>query len=134
MPGIGKSRLVYELWRVVDDDPDLIVWRQGRSLPYGEGVAFWALGEIVKAQAGILESDSVAAVETKLAGSVADLVSEHEAEWVERHLRPLVGLGGDLGTEEGSPGRGVRGLAPLLRGARGAVAGGARVRGPAVGG
>ena len=102
VPGIGKSRLVYELWRIVEDDPDLIVWRQGRSLPYGEGVAFWAVGEVVKAQAGILESDSVAAVETKLAGSVADLVSEHEAEWVERHLRPLVGLGGDLGTGEGS--------------------------------
>ena len=29
-------------------------WRQGRCLPYGEGITFWALGEIVKAQAGIL--------------------------------------------------------------------------------
>ena len=102
VPGIGKSRLVYELWRIVEDDPDLIVWRQGRSLPYGEGVAFWALGEIVKAQAGILESESAATAETKLAGAVADLVPEHESEWVERHLRPLVGLGGDLGTGEGS--------------------------------
>ena len=58
VPGIGKSRLVQELWRVVDRDEELIAWRQGRSLPYGEGVAFWALGEMVKAQAGILESDS----------------------------------------------------------------------------
>jgi class 3 adenylate cyclase len=33
VPGIGKSRLVYELWRIVDEDPDLIFWRQGRSLP-----------------------------------------------------------------------------------------------------
>ena len=50
VPGIGKSRLVYELFAsVVDADPDLITWRQGRSLPYGEGVAFWALGEMVKA-------------------------------------------------------------------------------------
>ena len=54
VPGIGKSRLVYELSRVVEDDPELIYWRQGRSLPYGEGVTFWALSEIVKAQAGIL--------------------------------------------------------------------------------
>ena len=38
--------------------PDLITWRQGRSLPYGEGVTFWALAEMVKAQAGILETDS----------------------------------------------------------------------------
>ena len=95
VPGIGKSRLVYELWRIVDEDPELIFWRQGRSLPYGEGVAFWALGEIVKAQAGILESDGAVEAQAKLAAAVGDLVPESETEWVERHLRPLVGLGGD---------------------------------------
>ena len=99
VPGIGKSRLVYELSRIADEDPELIVWRQGRSLPYGEGVAFWALGEIVKAQAGIFESDTAADAAPKLAAAVRDLVEEAEAEWVERHLRPLVGLGG-----EGAPG------------------------------
>ena len=57
VPGIGKSRLVHELREIVDSTPDLITWRRGRSLSYGEGVAYWALGEIVKAQAGILESD-----------------------------------------------------------------------------
>ena len=66
VPGIGKSRLIYELSRVVWDDPDLIVWRQGRSLPYGQGVAFWAIGEIVKAQAGILESDDATDAGAKL--------------------------------------------------------------------
>src|SRR5918996_4530560 len=30
VPGIGKSRLVHELFRIVHDDPDLITWRQGR--------------------------------------------------------------------------------------------------------
>jgi predicted ATPase len=49
VPGIGKSRLVYELWRVAEAEPELIGWRQGRSLPYGEGVSFWALAEMVKA-------------------------------------------------------------------------------------
>ena len=48
-----------ELWQGVDDDPELISWRQGRCLPYGDGVAFWGLAEIVKAQAGILETDGV---------------------------------------------------------------------------
>ena len=37
--------------------PELVTWRQGRCLPYGEGVTFWALGEILKAETGILESD-----------------------------------------------------------------------------
>ncbi len=58
VPGIGKSRLVYELSEVVDRDPELISWRQGRCLPYGDGVTFWALGEIVKAQLGILDTDT----------------------------------------------------------------------------
>ena len=93
VPGIGKSRLVHELWEIVDADPDLITWRRGRSLPYGEGVAYWALGEIVKAQAGILESDGADVAAEKLARAVSDLLPEHsEAAWVERQLRPLVGL------------------------------------------
>jgi class 3 adenylate cyclase/tetratricopeptide (TPR) repeat protein len=96
VPGIGKSRLVYELSRLVDADEELITWRQGRSLPYGEGVSFWALGEIVKAQAGILESDPAAGTEKKLEAVVSTLLpDEQERAWVARHLRALVGLGGD---------------------------------------
>ena len=93
VPGIGKSRLVVELSAVVDEDPELIFWRQGRSLPYGDGVTFWALAEILKAQAGILETDSAEAALEKLRRTVQDLVSDrNEAEWIESHLRPLVGL------------------------------------------
>ena len=57
-PGLGKSRIVAELGAYIDTKPDLITWRQGRCLPYGEGITFWALGEILKAHAGILESDA----------------------------------------------------------------------------
>jgi class 3 adenylate cyclase/tetratricopeptide (TPR) repeat protein len=107
VPGIGKSRMVYELWRIVDADPELVTWRQGRCLPYGEGVSFWALGEMVKAQAGILESDGPGAAATKLAGSVAALVPAGDAAWVDRRLRPLVGLGSEETShgarEEGFP-------------------------------
>jgi predicted ATPase/class 3 adenylate cyclase len=95
VPGIGKSRLVYELGRHADEDEELITWRQGRSLPYGEGVSFWALGEVVKAQAGILESDPAADAAAKLATALVLVQDEQEREWVERHLRPLVGLGAD---------------------------------------
>ena len=94
VPGIGKSRLVHELLRIVDEDDELITWRQGRCLPYGEGVSYWALGEIVKAQAGILESDSADVAAAKLEDAVARLPDEGERGWVARHLRPLVGLGG----------------------------------------
>ena len=65
-PGIGKSRLVAELLAYVDAQPMLVTWRQGRCLPYGAGIAFWALGEIVKAHAGILESDPTTVAIDKL--------------------------------------------------------------------
>jgi class 3 adenylate cyclase/tetratricopeptide (TPR) repeat protein len=95
VPGIGKSRLVAELYQIAEADPDLINWRQGRSLPYGERVSFWALGEIVKAHAGILESDDAATAEQKLGALVETLAEdEREREWLTRHTRPLVGLEG----------------------------------------
>jgi class 3 adenylate cyclase len=105
VPGIGKSRLVTELFQVVEEDPDLIWWRQGRSLPYGEGLSYWGLGEIVKAQAGILETDLAEAAETKLQAMVEDTIRDaNEREWVEGHLRPLVGL--TVATESGGDRRG----------------------------
>ena len=94
VPGIGKSRLLYELSRIVDAEPDLISWRQGRSLPYGEGVSFWALAEIVKAQAGILETDSTEEAQEKIARTADVLPDAAEVDWVRRHLGALVGIGG----------------------------------------
>jgi class 3 adenylate cyclase/tetratricopeptide (TPR) repeat protein len=93
VPGIGKSRLVYELAHAVETDREPIWWRQGRSLPYGDGGAFWALAEIVKAQAGILESDRAEQVEGRLHQAIAQVADDPaERQWLERHLRPLVGL------------------------------------------
>jgi class 3 adenylate cyclase/tetratricopeptide (TPR) repeat protein len=88
VPGIGKSRLVWELFQRVDAQPEFVTWRQGRSLPYGEGISFWALGEMVKAHAGILETDQPAEAQRKLREILGD-------PWVESHLRPLVGLEAD---------------------------------------
>ncbi len=93
VPGIGKSRLVWELFGTIERGDELVYWRQGRSLPYGEGVSFWALAEMVKAQAGVLDSDSPEAAGEKLHRTVVDLVGEADAEWVASHLRPLIGIG-----------------------------------------
>jgi class 3 adenylate cyclase/tetratricopeptide (TPR) repeat protein len=93
VPGIGKSRLVYELSRIADADPELVTWRQGRCLAYGDGVTLWALSEIVKAQAGIVEQDSPADVEQKLRVAVDDVLADTgDASWVESEVRSLVGL------------------------------------------
>jgi class 3 adenylate cyclase len=94
VPGIGKSRLVHELMGMVEAGGVLTYWRRGRSLPYGEGVTLWALSEIVKAQAGILESDSSEEVGRKLHAAVEALISDRrDAASVETQLLPLVGLG-----------------------------------------
>ena len=102
VPGIGKSRLVYELFQTVESGSSgPVFWRHGRSLPYGEGVTFWALGEIVKAQAGILESDGAEQTGEKLRRAVERFLSDPaDATWVERHLRRLVGLERAEGAED----------------------------------
>ena len=98
VPGIGKSRLVSELFRSIDEGVEFVRWRQGRSLPYGEGVTFWALAEIVKAEAGILDSDTLDLAEEKLRETVDRVFPGNtEADWVYGHLRPLAGL-----TEDGA--------------------------------
>ncbi len=111
-PGLGKSRLVAELLAYVDARPGLVTWRQGRCLPYGEGITFWALGEIVKAHAGILESDPPAVAATKLEDVLPD-----------RRRAPLVppappAAAWDRCQLRGRTGGAVRGVAPLPRAAR----------------
>ncbi len=91
--GIGKSRLVWEMQQALQQESEPVTWLRGRCLPYGEGVAYWALDEIVKSEAGVLETDDAAAAEEKLCASVRTLLAdESEATWVEGHLRPLLGL------------------------------------------
>ncbi len=94
VPGIGKSRLIAELFQMVDANPEMfVIWRQGRSLPYGDGITFWALAEMVKAQAGILETHTEAEAEQRLDEAVAALIADRpDAEWIAGHLRPLAGV------------------------------------------
>ena len=90
-PGVGKSRLVAELGAYIDERPDLLIrWRQGRCLPYGDGITFWALGEIVKAEAGILESDDPGTAAAKIDAIVAE--DDPDGPWLRQRLRPLVGI------------------------------------------
>ncbi|TMK96020.1 MAG: hypothetical protein E6G42_00560, partial [Actinobacteria bacterium] len=59
-------------------------------------MSFWALAEMIKAQAGVLETDGPEQVESKLAAAVASVVpDETEARWIVGHLRPLAGLSAD---------------------------------------
>jgi DNA-binding SARP family transcriptional activator len=101
--GIGKTRLIAELWHAGEADHDLIAWRQGRSTPYGEGVTFSALGEIVKAEAGILETDTPDRIDRKIAQAAEYAFGGDgaAASWVGSHLRLLVGAGDERPMQPG---------------------------------
>ncbi len=97
--GIGKSRLAWELLKYIDGLSDSIYWHQGRCPAYGEGIAFWALGEMVRMRADIAETDDAPTSRRKLAETVARWIPEPEGQrWIEPRLAHLLGL------EERSPG------------------------------
>ncbi len=106
VPGIGKTRLLTEFRTFVDDQTELVYWRQGRSLPYGEGITFWALGEIFKAHAGILSSDQAEIAQKKLREMIESFVEDpSEHDWFVHRLSPLVGasleeVGRQIGRQE----------------------------------
>ncbi len=52
--GIGKSRLAWEFEKYIDGLVDEFLWHRGRCLAYGDGVAFWALAEIVRMRCRIV--------------------------------------------------------------------------------
>ena len=54
---MGKSRLLWEFSKYIDGLERLVLWHQGRSLSYGEGVAFWALAEMIRSRIGIVEEE-----------------------------------------------------------------------------
>jgi predicted ATPase len=99
-PGVGKSRMCTELLQYVEQRTGIVRWRQGRNLPYGEGIAFWALGEIVKAECGILESDAPQDAVTKLDAAIS--VDEPDRDWLKQRLTPLVAPGGESVAQEES--------------------------------
>src|SRR5919204_2017789 len=65
LPGIGKSGLLHELAARIAGDGE-VHW--GGCLPYGEGITYWPVMEIIKDAAGILQSDDTTAIAARLGG------------------------------------------------------------------
>ncbi len=90
--GIGKTRLTSELiasLREAEPAPEVLL---GRNPPYGRGIAFWALGEILRSAAGATADDSVAEVHTALSRRLRT-VGADDAEQLATALSSS--LGGD---------------------------------------
>jgi class 3 adenylate cyclase/tetratricopeptide (TPR) repeat protein len=91
--GIGKSRLAWEFEKWTDGVTEPIWWHRGRSPSYGEGITFWALGEMVRRRAGLAETDDEATTRARIAATVAEQVpGEEDRRWVEPALLTLLGL------------------------------------------
>ena len=92
--GIGKTRLSEELLRYIDGITEDIYYHSGRSPAYGDGVTYWALGEMIRQRAGILETEDAAKARLKLRTMVADFAPDEEDQrWIEPRLAAVIGLG-----------------------------------------
>jgi class 3 adenylate cyclase/tetratricopeptide (TPR) repeat protein len=91
--GSGKSRLLWEFFKYLDGIEEVRYWHQGRCLSYGEGVAYWALAEMVRARARIQEEEHPASAREKLRATVEQFVpEERERRLVEPRLAHLLRL------------------------------------------
>ena len=104
--GVGKSRLGWEFEKYSDGLAGEVWWHRGRCLSYGEGVAFWALAEIVRQRLGIAEEDPADIAAAKLADGLDRFVPDPgERAYAGARLGRLLGVGSadgaaTLGREE----------------------------------
>src|SRR5919201_5143670 len=66
--GVGKSRLVRELWEWLAERDPQPLQRTGRCLSYGHGTTYWPLGEVLREHFGVVENDSPETIAERLEG------------------------------------------------------------------
>ncbi len=100
--GIGKSRLRREFFQYIDGLAGTVLWHSGRCLSYGEGVAYWALAEMVRQRFGIPEDAPPEEAGDKLAAGIERWVPEAgDRQFLAPRLGALLGLAEPgLGREE----------------------------------
>jgi predicted ATPase/class 3 adenylate cyclase len=91
--GIGKSRLAWEFYKYFDGIVDTVWWHRGRCLAYGEGVAYWALADMVRMRCLIGEDEAPVAAREKLKTTVHEhILDAADRSFVEPRLAHLLGL------------------------------------------
>ena len=95
--GIGKSRLAWEFSKYADGIVEDTYWHAGRSPSYGEGVTFWALGEMIRRRAELLETDDESTTREKINATVRQWVAdETQQRWIESALLNVLGIGDQM--------------------------------------
>jgi class 3 adenylate cyclase/tetratricopeptide (TPR) repeat protein len=99
--GVGKSRLGWEFRKYIDGLAATVWWHEGRCLAYGDGVALWALAQIVRQRLEIAEDDPADAAAGKLAQGLGMYIADPaERDYVGVRLGRLLGV-----TAEGDDGK-----------------------------
>jgi class 3 adenylate cyclase/tetratricopeptide (TPR) repeat protein len=90
--GVGKSRLTRELERELARRQTPPTVRQGRCLPYGSSIVFWALGEVLRAECGIVDSDPADVAWSKMAKKVEMLACDGDPKRMAALMGRLLGI------------------------------------------
>ncbi|HEY5433900.1 MAG TPA: adenylate/guanylate cyclase domain-containing protein [Candidatus Limnocylindrales bacterium] len=89
--GVGKSRLVAEVLARLEQRADVRILK-GRCLPYGAGITYWPLMDILREDAGIKPSDDRAAALAKLGERLAQLVSSDRLQAIQARIALVLSL------------------------------------------
>ena len=99
--GIGKSRLAWEFLKYIDGLVETVWWHDGRSPAYGDGISFWALGEMVRERCRLVETDDEPTTRAKVAETLATHVPDaEERRWIEPALLALLGIESEARAEQ----------------------------------
>ena len=77
--GVGKSRVLRELQSRLAARSDAPAFYTGRCLPYGSGIVFWALGEVIRAGCEIVDTDTAEQAWGKLLAHTREVMGDHGA-------------------------------------------------------
>src|SRR5581483_7105991 len=91
--GIGKSRLSWEFYKYFDGIVDTVWWHRGRCLAYGEGVAYWALADMMRMRCRIAEDEQPESARKKISATLLEhILDDEERAFVEPRIAHLLGL------------------------------------------
>jgi class 3 adenylate cyclase/tetratricopeptide (TPR) repeat protein len=97
--GVGKSRLWMELRRRLAGREPEPTFREGRCLPYGSGIVYWALGEVIRAEADIVDADDADVAWSKLCAFIRGLSGGDDGDQPAARDRRAAVIGRLLGIE-----------------------------------
>jgi class 3 adenylate cyclase/tetratricopeptide (TPR) repeat protein len=91
--GIGKSRLAWEFYKHLEGITATTYWHRGRCLSYGEGVAYWALADMVRMRCRIAEDEEPGSAQAKLHATLEEhILDPEERDYLGPRLAHLLGL------------------------------------------